>query len=67
MYLHSHQPIIPIQIRAAPKSERELRLLMADKNAWVGIPVSVVPQEEARKELPVRYTTHPHAHKLKNI
>lgn len=28
---------------------------MGDKNAWVGIPVAVIPKAEARKELPIRY------------
>jgi hypothetical protein len=42
------------KIHAAPKTQKELRLLMNDKNAWVGIPVAVVPKEEVRKELPIR-------------
>ena len=43
------------KIHAAPKSELERQLLMEDKNSWVGIPISVIPSEEAKKEEPVGY------------
>ena len=43
------------KIRAAPHTDKELELLLKDKNAWVGIPTSVVPIEDVKKEPPLRY------------
>jgi hypothetical protein len=40
------------KVRAAPKTASELKLLMGDKNAWVGVPVDVRDSGEARRELP---------------
>lgn len=61
MWEHKDKPpkgndfgLLTHKIHAAPKTEKELRLLMSDKNAWVGIPITVVPSEEVRKEPPVR-------------
>jgi hypothetical protein len=79
MWAHKDKPpkgndygLLTRKVRAAPKNEKELRLLMSDKNAWVGVPIGVVPQEEARKELPVRCThtlthTHTHTHTLTHL
>ena len=61
MWEHKDKPpkgndfgLLTHKIHAAPKTEKELRLLMSDKNAWVGIPIAVVPSEEVRKEPPIR-------------
>lgn len=61
MWEHTDKPpkgneygLLTRKLHAAPRSQEELRLLLGDRNAWVGIPVSVLAREETRREPPAR-------------